>query len=243
MRIPRSRNAGWADRHRGLAELGYVEGQNVGIEYRGGGRSNTDRLPEAGRRPGAHRQAGVIIGAGGPVSASAREPSDGNHDDSDPCFTARFRDPVKCGLVASLNRPGGIATGVRGLTLQTWRAKRLELLSQLGVRHPRRSAALVNPQRESGRGGEREGACKTGARRNRWGLSLSIRTRRRRGARHRRRVCMAADRTAGRRALGRDRLTRSSILTAREQLIALAARHADAGGLSNGASIVELPAA
>jgi ABC-type uncharacterized transport system substrate-binding protein len=125
--------------HRGLGEAGYVDGQNVTIEYRGAD-DHYDRLPglatELVRRPVA-----AIVAAGGPVSALAAKAA----TSTIPIVFTTVTDPVKSGLVTSLNRPGGNVTGTAGLTSEL-DAKRLELLHQL---KPGAGAigALVNPNR------------------------------------------------------------------------------------------------
>jgi putative ABC transport system substrate-binding protein len=102
----------------GLKEAGYVEGRNVAIDYRSAEFQN-DRLPafaaDLARRPVA-----VIAAMGGPVAALA----------AIPIVFATGGDPVKLGLVASLNRPGGNITGVSFLT-NALGSKRLELLREL----------------------------------------------------------------------------------------------------------------
>ena len=125
--------------HRGLGELGYVQNQNVTIEYRAAD-DQYDRLPglaeELVRIP-----SGVIIAAGGPVSAIAARKA----TDSVPIVFTTISDPVKIGLVASINRPGGNVTGVAGLTSEL-DPKRMEMLLQVKP-STRLVGALVNPNR------------------------------------------------------------------------------------------------
>jgi ABC-type uncharacterized transport system substrate-binding protein len=125
--------------HRGLAESGYVEGQNLRIEYRAAD-DKYERLPGL-TAEFVNMQAGVIIAAGGPVSAIAAR----KVTDTVPIVFTTISDPVKIGLVASINRPGGNVTGVAGLTSEL-DTKRMELLIQLkpGIRVV---GALVNPNR------------------------------------------------------------------------------------------------
>jgi putative ABC transport system substrate-binding protein len=125
--------------HRGLGESGYVDGQNVTIEYRVAD-NHYDRLPDLAAEL-VRRQVGVIVAAGGPVSALAAKAATKDI----PIVFTTVADPVKSGLVASLNKPGGNITGTAGLTTEL-DAKRLELLLQL---KPRAGVigVLVNPNR------------------------------------------------------------------------------------------------
>ncbi|MET0923302.1 MAG: ABC transporter substrate-binding protein, partial [Xanthobacteraceae bacterium] len=84
---------------------------------------------------------GVIVAAGGPVSALAAKKA----TDTIPIVFTTIADPVKSGLVASLNRPGGNATGMAGLTSEL-DVKRLELLLQIKP-GARVIGVLVNPNR------------------------------------------------------------------------------------------------
>ncbi len=117
--------------HQGLSETGYVEGQNVAIEYRWA-EGRDDRLPAlAGDLVG--RKVDVIATSGGPVPARAAK----NATATIPIvFVAG--DPVGIGLVASLARPG---VSIMSTELMP---KRLELLSEL-VPQARLIALLVNP--------------------------------------------------------------------------------------------------
>jgi putative tryptophan/tyrosine transport system substrate-binding protein len=125
--------------HTGLRDQGFAEGQNLRIEYRW---ANDDysRLPVLARELVALRVA-VIVSAGGHVSALVAQ--DVTHDI--PIVFTTVTDPVKEGLVASLNRPGGNATGTAGLTSEL-DPKRLELLHRV---KPRGAVigVLVNPNR------------------------------------------------------------------------------------------------
>jgi putative tryptophan/tyrosine transport system substrate-binding protein len=122
--------------HQGLSETGYVEGQNVAIEYRWA-EGSYDRLPGLAADL-VGRKVDVIATSGGPPSARAAK----NASSTIPIVFVTS-DPVESGLVASFARPGGNLTGVSTMFAELT-AKRLELLSEL-VPQAKVIALLVNP--------------------------------------------------------------------------------------------------
>jgi putative ABC transport system substrate-binding protein len=106
----------------GLKEAGFVEGQNVAIEYRYAD-NQIDRLPALLADLISRRVAAIVVNNGAAAAAKAATTTI-------PIVLAVGGDPVRDGLVASLNRPGGNITGVSFLGGQLG-SKRLELLHQL----------------------------------------------------------------------------------------------------------------
>jgi ABC-type uncharacterized transport system substrate-binding protein len=121
---------------KGLGEIGYVEGRNVAIEFRwSGGRE--DRMPELAADL-VRRHVAVIVAPASTAGALAAKAV----TSSIPIVFGTGADPVALGLVASLNRPGGNATGVMSLNVELT-AKRLGLLRELAPQATR-FVVLVN---------------------------------------------------------------------------------------------------
>jgi putative tryptophan/tyrosine transport system substrate-binding protein len=122
----------------GLKETGYVDGQNVAIEYRWAD-GQYDRLPALAADLAQHQSAVIAALGGDPPALAAKAATS-----TIPIVFMVGRDPVELGLVASLNRPGGNATGVN-LFVTEMEAKRIGLLHEL-VPASATLGVLMNPK-------------------------------------------------------------------------------------------------
>jgi len=122
----------------GLRELGWVEGQNIVIDYRYA-EGRVDRLPDLAAEL-VRLKVDLIVASAGTQAATAAK----NATETIPIVMIYVRDPVGTGLIASLARPGGNVTGVSGSAGLGLFAKQLELLKET-VPKIRRVAILSNP--------------------------------------------------------------------------------------------------
>jgi putative ABC transport system substrate-binding protein len=121
----------------GLNDAGYIEGENVAIEYRWA-EGRYDRLPQL-VSDFVSRPVSVVVATGSEASAIAAEAA----TTTIPIVFGTAQDPVKLGLVASLSRPGGNATGVN-FFVDELASKQLGLIKELN-QNAARVALLVNP--------------------------------------------------------------------------------------------------
>jgi ABC-type uncharacterized transport system substrate-binding protein len=121
----------------GLNEVGFVENQNVAIEYRWADDQN-ERLPELASELVTRRVAVIVTGGGTHTALAVKAATT-----TIPIIFTIAADPVRAGLVRSLNRPGGNITGIAGLT-DLLIVKRLELVTEL-IPNVSVIGALVNP--------------------------------------------------------------------------------------------------
>jgi putative tryptophan/tyrosine transport system substrate-binding protein len=124
--------------HKGLAETGFVEGQNVAVEYRWA-EGQPERLPALATEL-VERQVTVLTATGGAPSSLAAKAATATI----PIVFAGGSDPVRAGLVDNLDRPSGNATGLYAFNVGL-EPKRLELLREL-VPTPGTIAFLLNPK-------------------------------------------------------------------------------------------------
>jgi putative ABC transport system substrate-binding protein len=107
--------------HQGLKEEGFVEGQNVAIEYRWA-EGQYDRVPAMAAELVRHQVAVIFANTPGVLAVKAAT-------NTIPIVFSTSSDPAQIGLVASLSRPGGNITGVTNLAVEVG-AKRLQLAHQ-----------------------------------------------------------------------------------------------------------------
>jgi ABC-type uncharacterized transport system substrate-binding protein len=131
---------GLSEFRKGLSEIGFVEGQNVMIEYRSA-EGQADRLPALAADI-VRRRVAVIAAVANNAAVAAKATTT-----TIPIVFAVGGDPIKMGLVDSLNRPGGNITGVSFLSSDIV-AKMLEALHEL-MPKTARIAALVNPTNQN----------------------------------------------------------------------------------------------
>jgi putative tryptophan/tyrosine transport system substrate-binding protein len=131
----------------GLMEVGYVEGKNVAIEYRGA-QNQYDHLPALAADL-VSRRVTVIAAAGTPATFAAKAATE-----TIPIVFAIATDPVELGLVAALDRPGGNVTGGTELAAEVG-PKKLELLHEV-VPKATLVALIVNPANRSAEAQARE---------------------------------------------------------------------------------------
>ena len=131
----------------GLRELGYVEGQNIVIEYRFG-EGKSDRYPDLAAEL-VQLKVDVMVTSSTPAIESVK-----NATSTIPIVMAASADPVGSGLIASLDRPGGNITGLAMLSPEL-SGKRLELLKET-VPRISRVAVLWNPTNTSSAASWRE---------------------------------------------------------------------------------------
>jgi putative tryptophan/tyrosine transport system substrate-binding protein len=121
---------------RSLADAGFAEGRNVGIEYRWS-EGHNDRMPALAEEL-VHRQVTVIVAAGTPASLAAKAATQ-----TIPIVFDVGTDPVGVGLVASLAHPGGNLTGITNLNVELFK-KCIELMYSL-MSPGATIAVLINP--------------------------------------------------------------------------------------------------
>jgi putative tryptophan/tyrosine transport system substrate-binding protein len=134
--------------HQGMKEVGYVEHQNVAMEYRWAD-GQYDRLPALAADLVGRRVAVIVPIGGAPATLAAKAATS-----TIPIVFNMGADPIQLGLVANLNRPGGNVTGIAMMTLEIER-KRLELLHELAPASTS-VAVLLNPSNAQAQTQERE---------------------------------------------------------------------------------------
>ncbi len=125
----------------GLRDLGYVEGKNIIIEYRGDPQRREDRLPELAADL-VRLKVAVIVALSPPAARAAK-----NATQTIPIVIRTTGDPVRAGFVQSLARPGGNITGVTSISSELY-GKRLGLLKEV-IPGLSRVGVLHNPDRSN----------------------------------------------------------------------------------------------
>jgi putative tryptophan/tyrosine transport system substrate-binding protein len=127
---------------KGLGEAGYIDGRNVVIQYRWA-EGHNERMP-AMAADLVNNQVTVIAATSTPAALAAKAATS-----TIPIVFETGGDPIELGLVTSLSRPGGNATGAASLTVKTLAAKGLELLHEL-IPQARVIGLMVNPTNPTG---------------------------------------------------------------------------------------------
>jgi putative ABC transport system substrate-binding protein len=195
--------------HKGLGENGYVEGRNVAIEYRWA-ENHDDRLPALAADLVKRNVAVIVAGGGAAVAVAATAATK-----SIPIVFELGGDPVKMGLIPSLNHPGGNATGV-ALFANVVGPKRIEFLLDL-VPKATSIGVLMNPDSPVAQGEVKQlqAAAQT------LGIRLEILK-----ARARDEFDLAFQSLRQSNAQGLIILANPLVLSGRDQLVALAAHYA-----------------
>ena len=141
---------------KGLVAAGFVEGKNVTIDFRWAAGQNA-KLPELAADLIAKRVAVIVTLSSTPAAVAAKAATN-----AVPIYFLIADPPVQLGLVASMNRPGGNATGIITLNVELV-PKRLELLREIapqacGARGARQSQSSQRQGRRRGRAGGSQGA-------------------------------------------------------------------------------------
>jgi putative ABC transport system substrate-binding protein len=134
--------------HQGLKEVGYVEHQNVAMEYRWAD-SQYDRLPALAADLVSRRVAVIVPIGGAPATVAAKAATS-----TIPIVFNLGADPIELGLVTNLNRPGGNITGIAMMIVEI-ETKRLELLHELAPASTS-LAILLNPSNAQAQTQERD---------------------------------------------------------------------------------------
>jgi putative ABC transport system substrate-binding protein len=134
--------------HQGLKEVGYVEHQNVAMEYRWAD-SQYDRLPALAADLVSRRVAVIVPIGGAPATLAAKAATS-----TIPIVFNLGADPIELGLVTNLNRPGGNITGIAMMIVEI-ETKRLELLHELAPASTS-LAILLNPSNAQAQTQERD---------------------------------------------------------------------------------------